>query len=55
VSPESASDDRPAGLLFEPLVLSIFSGHKDVVIRTERKKLTIFFSDIKYFTATTVL
>jgi class 3 adenylate cyclase len=32
---------------------SIFSGHKDVVIRTERKKLTIFFSDIKDFTATT--
>ena len=32
---------------------SIFSGEKDVVIRTERKKLTIFFSDIKDFTATT--
>ena len=32
---------------------SIFSGHKDVVIHTERKKLTIFFSDIKDFTATT--
>lgn len=32
---------------------SIFSGQKDVVIQTERKKLTIFFSDIKDFTATT--
>ena len=32
---------------------SIFSGQKDVTIHTERKKLTIFFSDIKNFTATT--
>ncbi len=32
---------------------SIFSGQKDVIIHTERKKLTIFFSDIKDFTATT--
>jgi class 3 adenylate cyclase len=32
---------------------SIFSGEKDVKIHTERKKLTIFFSDIKDFTATT--
>jgi class 3 adenylate cyclase len=31
---------------------SIFSGQRDVVIATERKKLTIFFSDIKDFTAT---
>ncbi|MCB8837173.1 adenylate/guanylate cyclase domain-containing protein [Aurantimonas sp. VKM B-3413] len=29
---------------------SIFSGERDVVISTERKKLTIFFSDIKDFT-----
>jgi adenylate cyclase len=29
----------------------IFSGQKDVAIATERKKLTIFFSDIKDFTA----
>jgi class 3 adenylate cyclase len=35
------------------LYRSIFSGEKDVVIQTERKKLTIFFSDIKDFTATT--
>src|SRR5207248_7242938 len=32
---------------------SIFSGQKDVTIHTERKKLTIFFSDIMDFTATT--
>ena len=32
---------------------SIFSGQKDITIHTERKKLTIFFSDIKDFTATT--
>jgi class 3 adenylate cyclase len=32
---------------------SIFSGEKDVTIQTERKKLTIFFSDIKDFTGTT--
>jgi class 3 adenylate cyclase len=32
---------------------SIFSGQKDVTVQTERKKLTIFFSDIKDFTAST--
>jgi adenylate cyclase len=32
---------------------SIFSGQRDVVVQTERKRLTIFFSDIKDFTATT--
>jgi adenylate cyclase len=32
---------------------SIFSGAKDVTIHTERKRLTIFFSDIKDFTAAT--
>ena len=31
----------------------IFSGEKDASISTERKKLTVFFSDIKDFTATT--
>ncbi len=31
---------------------SIFSGQRDVVIQTERKRLTIFFSDIKDFTTT---
>src|SRR5262249_46110333 len=32
---------------------SIFSGQRDVAVHTERKRLTIFFSDIKDFTATT--
>ncbi len=32
---------------------SIFSGQRDATIHTERKNLTIFFSDIKDFTATT--
>jgi adenylate cyclase len=32
---------------------SIFSGRNDATIRTERKRLTIFFSDIADFTATT--
>jgi len=32
---------------------TIFSGEREVEIHTERKKLTIFFSDIKDFTATT--
>jgi adenylate cyclase len=32
---------------------SIFSGQQDVTIHTERKRLTIFFSDIKDFTAMT--
>ncbi len=38
----------------EPQVYrSIFEGERDVAISTERKKLTVFFSDIKDFTATT--
>lgn len=32
---------------------AIFSDGGDVTIRTERKKLTVFFSDLKNFTATT--
>jgi len=32
---------------------SIFSGQKDVTIHTERKKLTVFFSDIQDFTGIT--
>ncbi len=32
---------------------SIFSGEKDASISTDRKKLTVFFSDIKDFTSTT--
>ena len=31
----------------------IFSGDREVAISTDRKKLTVFFSDIKEFTATT--
>ena len=32
---------------------AIFAGATDVTVHTERKKLTVFFSDIKNFTATT--
>ncbi len=32
---------------------SIFSGEREVTITTERKKLTVFFADIKDFTSTT--
>ncbi|MBF0134289.1 MAG: adenylate/guanylate cyclase domain-containing protein [Magnetococcales bacterium] len=32
---------------------TIFSGQRQVTLNTERKKLTVFFSDIKDFTATT--
>jgi len=35
------------------LYKGIFAGEKDTTIHTERKKLTIFFADIKDFTATT--
>ncbi len=35
------------------VVESVFSGRKDVIAHTERKKLTVFFSDIKDFTGTT--
>ncbi len=35
------------------LLRGIFSGQKDVLVATERKKLTIFFSDVVDFTATT--
>jgi len=39
---------------FSPQIYkSMFSGQRDVSIHTERKKLTIFFSDIQNFTATT--
>jgi adenylate cyclase len=42
-----------APYLSPQIYASIFSGKRDVTIATERKKLTIFFSDIKDFTATT--
>ena len=35
------------------IVDAVFSGRRDVVAETERKKLTVFFSDIKDFTKTT--
>src|SRR5215218_11387441 len=37
----------------EPVYSSIFTGQRDVEIASARKKLTIFFSDIVDFTATT--
>jgi adenylate cyclase len=56
----TAANDFLAGIsmkiskyLSPQIYKSIFSGQKDVTIATERKKLTIFFSDIKDFTATT--
>ena len=39
--------------LLPQIYRSIFSGQKDVTIHTERKKLTIFFSDIQDFTGIT--
>ncbi|MEG3639187.1 FIST N-terminal domain-containing protein [Magnetococcus sp. PR-3] len=42
-----------AKYLSPQVVESILSGDKEVRITTERKKLTLFFSDIKDFTATT--
>jgi len=54
----AAANDFLAGIsmklakyLSPQIYRSIFSGQKDVAIATERKKLTIFFSDIKDFTA----
>src|SRR4051794_10207606 len=48
-----ASISRKIAKYLSPQIYkSIFSGQKDVAIATERKKLTIFFSDIKDFTAT---
>src|SRR3979490_2368575 len=56
----TAANDFLAGIamkiskyLSPQIYKSIFSGQKDVTIATERKKLTIFFYDIKDFTATT--
>ncbi|HEX8956006.1 MAG TPA: adenylate/guanylate cyclase domain-containing protein [Burkholderiaceae bacterium] len=42
-----------ASYLSPQIYKSIFSGAMDVAIQTKRKKLTIFFSDIKDFTALT--
>jgi adenylate cyclase len=56
----TAANDFLAGIsmkiskyLSPQIYKSIFSGQRDVTIATERKKLSIFFSDIKDFTATT--
>jgi hypothetical protein len=49
-----ASISRKISRYLSPQVYkSIFTGKTDVAIHTERKKLTIFFSDIKDFTAIT--
>jgi len=45
--------DKISRYLSPQIYQSIFSGERDVLIDTERKKLTIFFSDIKDFTAIT--
>lgn len=55
---ESANDflagisEKISRYLSPQIFKSIFSGQKDVTIATERKKLSIFFSDIKDFTST---
>ena len=49
----SAVSTKLSKYLSPQLYRSIFRGERDVVIATERKKLTIFFSDIVEFTATT--
>lgn len=49
-----ASISRKLASYLSPQIYhSIFSGAMDVAIQTKRKKLTIFFSDIKDFTALT--
>lgn len=45
--------DKLAKYLSPQHFRSIFSGEKDAVVSTERKKLTIFFSDVVNFTAAT--
>lgn len=49
----SALSAKISRYLSPQIYQGIFSGEKDVQIQTERKKLTIFFSDIKDFTAIT--
>ena len=45
--------DKLSRYLAPQICESIFAGTQDVTLETRRKKLTIFFSDIKDFTATT--
>jgi len=49
----AAISRKLSGYLSPQIYKSIFSGAMDVSIQTKRKKLTIFFSDIKDFTALT--
>jgi class 3 adenylate cyclase len=49
----SSISRKLASYLSPQIYKSIFSGAMDVAIQTKRKKLTIFFSDIKDFTALT--
>ena len=48
-----ALSSKLAKYLSPQVYASIFTGKREVTITTDRKKLTIFFSDIKDFTATT--
>ena len=49
----AAISEKISHYLSPQIYKSIFSGEKDAIVQTQRKKLTIFFSDIKDFTATT--
>jgi len=48
-----ALSDKLSRYLSPQVYEMIFSGERDADLTTERKKLTVFFSDIKDFTATT--
>jgi class 3 adenylate cyclase len=49
----AALSDKLSRYLAPQVYRSIFDGSRDAQIRTQRKKLTVFFSDIKDFTAST--
>jgi class 3 adenylate cyclase len=48
-----ALSDKLGRYLAPQVYRSLFDGSRDAEIRTQRKKLTVFFSDIKDFTAST--
>jgi adenylate cyclase len=48
-----ALSDKLGRYLAPQVYQSLFDGSRDAEIRTQRKKLTVFFSDIKDFTAST--
>jgi class 3 adenylate cyclase len=48
-----ALSDKLGRYLAPQVVKSLFDGSRDAELRTQRKKLTVFFSDIKDFTALT--